>query len=81
MPTRQARPLILMIDQIDALIGDTLIRVLRQIRAGCDGTGQVFTPEARELDWAYTQGQPGPGGRRGWGCALVGVLVRGWNSH
>ena len=77
MPTRQARPLILMIDQIDALIGDTLIRVLRQIRAGCDGTGQVFTPEARELDCACTQGQPGPGGRRGWGCALVGVLVRG----
>ena len=28
------RPLILMIDEIDALIGDTLISVLRQIRAG-----------------------------------------------
>ncbi len=116
------RPLILMIDEIDALIGDTLISVLRQIRAGyadrpgafpqsvilcgvrdvrdyrihssatkeiitggsafnikADSirlgnfsqdemnelyqqhtveTGQVFTPEARELAWAYTQGQP-----------------------
>ncbi len=116
------RPLILMIDEIDALIGDTLISVLRQIRAGyadrpgafpqsvilcgvrdvrdyrihssatkeiitggsafnikadsirlgnfseaevnelyqqhTDETGQVFTPEARELVWAYTQGQP-----------------------
>jgi hypothetical protein len=116
------RPLILMIDEIDALIGDTLISVLRQIRAGyadrpaafpqsvilcgvrdvrdyrihssatkeiitggsafnikaksirlgnfsqdemnelyqqhTDETGQVFTPEARELAWVYTQGQP-----------------------
>ncbi len=116
------RPLILMIDEIDALIGDTLISVLRQIRAGyadrpaafpqsvilcgvrdvrdyrihssatkeiitggsafnikadsirlgnfsedevnelyqqhTDETGQVFTSEARELAWAYTQGQP-----------------------
>ena len=29
-----ARPLVLMIDEIDALIGDTLIAVLRQLRAG-----------------------------------------------
>jgi AAA-like domain len=116
------RPLILMIDEIDALIGDTLISVLRQIRAGYGDrpaafpqsiilcgvrdvrdyrihssatkeiitggsafnikaksirmgnfsqeemnelydqhtveTGQVFTAEARELAWRYTQGQP-----------------------
>jgi AAA domain len=116
------RPLILMIDEIDALIGDTLISVLRQIRAGYNDrphafpqsvilcgvrdvrdyrihssatqeiitggsafnikaesirlgnfseaevnelydqhtaeTGQVFTPEARELAWHDTQGQP-----------------------
>lgn len=30
------RPLVLLIDEIDALIGDTLISVLRQIRAGYD---------------------------------------------
>ena len=29
-----ARPLVLMIDEIDALVGDTLISVLRQLRAG-----------------------------------------------
>ena len=29
-----ARPLVLMIDEIDALIGDTLLSVLRQLRAG-----------------------------------------------
>ena len=29
-----ARPLVLMIDEIDALIGDTLLAVLRQLRAG-----------------------------------------------
>ena len=116
------RPLILMIDEMDALIGDSLISVLRQIRAGyadrphafpqtvvlcgvrdvrdygmhssatkeistgggvfnikaasirlanfdeaelnelyqqhTDATGQVFTTEARELAWCYTQGQP-----------------------
>jgi AAA domain len=116
------RPLILMIDEIDALIGDTLISVLRQIRAGYNNrphafpqsiilcgvrdvrdyrihssktkeiitggsafnikaksirlgnfsqtevnalydqhttaTGQIFTPEARDLAWHYTQGQP-----------------------
>ena len=30
------KPLVLMIDEIDALVGDTLISVLRQIRAGYD---------------------------------------------
>ena len=33
---RLDKPLILMIDEIDSLIGDTLISVLRQIRAGYD---------------------------------------------
>ncbi len=32
--TADARPLVLMIDEIDALIGNTLISVLRQLRAG-----------------------------------------------
>ena len=31
-----ARPLVLLIDEIDALIGDTLLSVLRQLRAGYD---------------------------------------------
>ncbi len=115
------KPVVLFIDEVDALVGDTLISVLRQIRAGyterpahfpqsivlCgvrdvrdyrltrpDGevitggsafnikaesirlgdfsraelealyaqhtaaTGQVFTPEAPELAWTSTQGQP-----------------------
>ena len=32
--TSDAKPLVLMIDQIDALIGDTLLAVLRQLRVG-----------------------------------------------
>jgi AAA-like domain len=36
------RPLILMIDEIDALIGDTLISVLRQIRAGYNNRPLAF---------------------------------------
>ena len=31
-----ARPLVLLIDEIDALVGDTLLSVLRQLRAGYD---------------------------------------------
>ena len=31
-----AKPLVLLIDEIDALIGDTLLSVLRQLRAGYD---------------------------------------------
>ncbi|MEY4978595.1 MAG: hypothetical protein RLZZ352_865 [Pseudomonadota bacterium] len=116
------RPLLLLIDEIDSLIGDGLITILRQLRAGYADrphafaqslilcgvrdvrdyrihssankeiitggsafnvkvesirlgnfspmemntlydqhtaeTGQVFTPEARELAWYYTEGQP-----------------------
>jgi hypothetical protein len=116
------KPLVLLVDEIDSLVGDTLISVLRQIRAGYDKrpshfpqsiilcgvrdvrdyrihsdkdktvvsggsafnikaeslrlgnfsreetaglyaihtgeTGQPFTPEALELAWEYTQGQP-----------------------
>ena len=115
-------PLVLLIDEIDSLIGDSLLSVLRQLRAGYDlrpkgfpqsvvlcgvrdvrdyriqsttenavitggsafnikaqslrlgdfsqdevrallvqhteETGQVFTPEAMELIWTQTQGQP-----------------------
>jgi AAA-like domain len=36
------RPLILMIDEIDALIGDTLISVLRQIRSGYGNRPHAF---------------------------------------
>jgi len=115
------RPLILFLDEVDALVGDTLISVLRQIRAGytdrpkffphsivlcgvrdirdyrmtlpdgevitggsafnikaeslrlgnfsraevtamyaqhTDATGQSFSPEANEVAWVATQGQP-----------------------
>jgi hypothetical protein len=116
------KPLILLLDEIDSLVGDTLIAVLRQIRAGYTNrpaafpstiilcgvrdirdyrlhtdegkavitggsafnikaeslrlgnfsrpeletlyqqhtleTGQIFTPEAIELAWYLTQGQP-----------------------
>ncbi len=37
-----AKPLVLMIDEIDALVGDTLISVLRQLRAGYDQRPAAF---------------------------------------
>ena len=36
------KPLVLMIDEIDALIGDTLLAVLRQLRAGYPGRPRRF---------------------------------------
>ena len=36
------RPLVLLIDEIDALIGDSLLSVLRQLRAGCPQRPQRF---------------------------------------
>ncbi|MBF0390822.1 MAG: ATP-binding protein, partial [Desulfamplus sp.] len=36
------KPIILMVDEIDALIGDTLISVLRQIRAGYNKRPKLF---------------------------------------
>jgi hypothetical protein len=36
------KPLILLIDEIDALIGDTLVSVLRQLRAGYDARPEAF---------------------------------------
>ena len=36
------RPLVLLIDEIDALVGDTLISVLRQLRAGYDQRPTAF---------------------------------------
>lgn len=36
------RPLVLLIDEIDSLVGDTLISVLRQIRAGYDKRPEAF---------------------------------------
>ena len=37
-----ARPLVLLIDEIDALVGDTLLSVLRQLRAGYDQRPEGF---------------------------------------
>ena len=37
-----SRPLVLLIDEIDALVGDTLISVLRQLRAGYDQRPAAF---------------------------------------
>lgn len=39
---RSEKPLVLLIDEIDALVGDTLISVLRQIRAGHDKRPSFF---------------------------------------
>ena len=36
------RPLVLLIDEIDALVGDTLLSVLRQLRAGYDKRPRAF---------------------------------------
>ena len=36
------RPLVLLIDEIDSLVGDTLLSVLRQLRAGYDLMSHVF---------------------------------------
>ena len=40
--TSDAKPLVLLIDEIDALVGDTLISVLRQLRAGYDMRPAAF---------------------------------------
>ena len=38
----EAKPLVLLIDEIDALVGDTLLAVLRQLRAGYDRRPESF---------------------------------------
>ncbi len=38
----EARPLVLLLDEIDALVGDTLLSVLRQLRAGYDKRPAAF---------------------------------------
>jgi len=40
--TADAKPLVLFIDEIDSLVGDTLISVLRQLRAGYDERPAAF---------------------------------------
>ena len=59
--------IILFIDEIDSLVGDTLISVLRQLRDGqvrdlylqhTQETGQQFTDDAIEYAFYLTQGQP-----------------------
>ena len=40
--TAAAKPLVLLLDEIDALVGDTLISVLRQLRAGYDMRPTAF---------------------------------------
>ncbi len=37
-----ARPLVLLIDETDALVGDTLLSVLRQLRAALSSTREAF---------------------------------------
>ena len=39
------RPLVVLIDEIDTLIGDTLLSVLRQLRAGYDQRPGGFPPQ------------------------------------
>ena len=39
---RDSKPIVLLIDEIDALVGDTLIAVLRQLRAGYPKRPQFF---------------------------------------
>ena len=40
--TADSKPLVLLVDEIDALVGDTLISVLRQLRAGYDMRPAAF---------------------------------------
>ena len=40
--TEPDRPLVLLIDEIDALVGDTLVSVLRQLRSGYDQRPEAF---------------------------------------
>ena len=42
LSARLPKPLVLFIDEIDALVGDSLVSVLRQIRAGYDQRPQYF---------------------------------------
>ncbi|MCZ0944626.1 MAG: hypothetical protein OXJ53_16365 [Gammaproteobacteria bacterium] len=44
--TADAKPLVLFIDEIDSLVGDTLISVLRQLRAGYDERPRRSFPKA-----------------------------------
>ena len=46
---RSDLPLVLLLDEIDALVGDTLISVLRQIRSGYDKRPGHFPPIHRSL--------------------------------
>ncbi|MEE4379883.1 MAG: hypothetical protein V2J55_20535 [Candidatus Competibacteraceae bacterium] len=39
---KDTRPLVLLINEVDALVGDTLIAVLRQIRGGYDNRPDPF---------------------------------------
>ena len=44
--TADAKPLVLFLDEIDSLVGDTLISVLRQLRAGYDERPAAFPQSA-----------------------------------
>lgn len=43
------KPLVLLIDEIDSLLGDTLLTVLRQLRAGYDLRPDGYPPERRPV--------------------------------
>jgi hypothetical protein len=42
LTTRDSRPLVLMLDEVDALVGDTLISLLRQLRSGYPNRPRYF---------------------------------------
>jgi hypothetical protein len=62
---RQPQPLVLLLDEVDALIGDTLISLLRQLRAGYTQRPRHFPPRwcsAACAICATTASTPAPSG-------------------
>lgn len=54
------KPLVLMLDEVDALVGDTLISLLRQLRAGYPTQPGAFPQEPDSLRRARPAGLPHP---------------------
>ena len=63
------RPLVLLIDEIDALVGDTLLSVLRQLRTGYDQRPTAF-PHSVVLCGVRDHREAPPGARYGAGHRL-----------
>ncbi len=78
-------PLILLIDEIDALVGDSLLAVLRQLRAGYLRRPAGF-PHSVVLSGASTWSRCSPPSRHssastrntGWGGSTIGKPARGF---